>query len=33
MTARRAFGDKANDLLAELTSEFNARCAKLGLAV
>ena len=31
--AQRAFGDKANDLLAELTSEFNARCAKLGLAV
>lgn len=31
--ARRAFGDKADDLLAELTSEFNARCAKLGLAV
>ncbi|MBS1139186.1 MAG: phenol 2-monooxygenase subunit [Proteobacteria bacterium] len=31
--AKRAFGDKADDLLAELTSEFNARCAKLGLAV
>lgn len=31
--AQRAFGDKADDLMAELTTEFNARCAKLGLAV
>lgn len=31
--AQRAFGDKTDDLMAELTSEFNARCAKLGLAV
>ena len=31
--AQRAFADKADDLLAELTTEFNARCAKLGLAV
>jgi phenol hydroxylase P1 protein len=31
--AKRAFGDKANELLADLTSEFNARCTKLGLAV
>lgn len=31
--AQRAFGDKADELLAELTSEFNARCTKLGLAV
>ncbi len=31
--AQRAFGDKTDDLVAELTSEFNARCAKLGLAV
>lgn len=31
--AQRAFGDKADDLLAELNAEFNARCAKLGLAV
>lgn len=31
--AQRAFGDKADDVLADLASEFNARCAKLGLAV
>lgn len=31
--AQRAFGDKADDVLADLVSEFNARCAKLGLAV
>jgi phenol/toluene 2-monooxygenase (NADH) P1/A1 len=31
--ARRAFGDHADEVLAELTAEFNARCAKLGLAV
>jgi phenol/toluene 2-monooxygenase (NADH) P1/A1 len=31
--AQRAFSDKTDDLMAELTSEFNARCAKLGLAV
>ena len=31
--AQRAFGHKTDDLMAELSSEFNARCAKLGLAV
>lgn len=31
--AQRAFGDKADEMLAELAAEFNARCAKLGLAV
>ncbi|WP_295006251.1 aromatic/alkene monooxygenase hydroxylase subunit beta [uncultured Dechloromonas sp.] len=31
--AQRAFGDKADEVLADLASEFNARCAKLGLAV
>jgi phenol/toluene 2-monooxygenase (NADH) P1/A1 len=31
--AQRAFGDHAEEVLAELTAEFNARCAKLGLAV
>lgn len=31
--AQRAFGDKAGDVLAELTADFNARCSKLGLAV
>ncbi len=31
--AHRAFGDHADEVLAELTGEFNARCAKLGLAV
>ncbi|PKO31621.1 MAG: phenol hydroxylase [Betaproteobacteria bacterium HGW-Betaproteobacteria-7] len=31
--ARRAFGDHADEVLGEVTAEFNARCAKLGLAV
>ncbi len=31
--AQRAFGDKADEVIAEVTAEFNARCAKLGLAV
>ncbi|MBP8213820.1 MAG: aromatic/alkene monooxygenase hydroxylase subunit beta [Propionivibrio sp.] len=31
--ANRAFGDRAESVLAEITAEFNARCAKLGLAV
>lgn len=31
--AQRAFGDKADEVLADLASEFNARCAKLGMAV
>lgn len=31
--AARAFGDKAGDVLAEVTSQFNARCAKAGLSV
>ena len=31
--ANRAFGDRAESVLAEITAGFNARCAKLGLAV
>lgn len=31
--ARRAFGEQGDYVLAELTAEFNTRCAKLGLAV
>lgn len=31
--AKRSFGDKADDVLAEVAADFNARCAKLGLAV
>lgn len=31
--AARAFGDRAGDVLAEVTSQFNARCAKAGLSV
>ncbi len=31
--AQRSFGDKADEVIAEVTAEFNARCAKLGLAV
>lgn len=31
--ARLAFGENADETLAELTNEFNTRCAKLGLAV
>lgn len=31
--ARRAFGEQGDYVLAELTGEFNTRCAKLGLAV
>lgn len=31
--AARAFGDQADYVLGELTSEFNTRCTKLGLAV
>lgn len=31
--ARRAFGDGADQVLAEVTAEFNARCAKAGLSV
>ena len=31
--AQRAFGDKADDVLAEITTQFNTRCGKLGLAV
>lgn len=31
--ANRAFGDRAESVLAEITAQFNARCAKLGLAV
>lgn len=31
--AKRAFADKAGDVLADLTADFNARCSKLGLAV
>ena len=31
--AARAFGDQAEVALAELTADFNTRCAKLGLAV
>lgn len=29
----RAFGDRTESVLAEITAQFNARCAKLGLAV
>ncbi|MDD2885890.1 MAG: hypothetical protein PHT48_12710 [Dechloromonas sp.] len=31
--AQRAFGDKADEVIAEVTAEFNTRCTKLGLAV
>lgn len=31
--ARIAFGERADDVLFDLTTAFNARCAKLGLAV
>ncbi len=31
--AQRAFGAKAEDVFAEVTAQFNARCAKLGLAL
>ena len=31
--ANRAFGDRAESVLAEVTEQFNARCAKLGLVV
>lgn len=31
--AQRAFGDKAESVLAEVIAEFNARCAKQGLSV
>jgi phenol hydroxylase P1 protein len=31
--AKRAFGDKADSVLAEVHEQFNARCAKLGLAI
>ena len=31
--AQRAFGDKAESVLAEVTDQFNARCTKLGLTV
>jgi phenol hydroxylase P1 protein len=31
--AQRAFGEHAEEVLGEVTAEFNARCAKLGLAV
>ena len=31
--ANRAFGDRTESVLAEITAQFNARCAKLGLAV
>jgi len=31
--ALRAFGDRADTVLAEVTAQFNARCAKLGLSV
>ncbi|MFT3850917.1 MAG: aromatic/alkene monooxygenase hydroxylase subunit beta [Propionivibrio sp.] len=31
--ANRAFGDRAASVLAEITDQFNARCAKFGLAV
>jgi phenol hydroxylase P1 protein len=31
--AARAFGDKAESVLAEVAAQFNARCTKLGLAV
>ena len=31
--ANRAFGDRAESVLAEVTEQFNARCTKLGLVV
>ncbi|MFZ4535175.1 aromatic/alkene monooxygenase hydroxylase subunit beta [Propionivibrio sp.] len=31
--ANRAFGDKSESVLAEVTAQFSARCAKLGLSV
>ncbi len=31
--ANRTFGDRAESVLAEVTEQFNVRCAKLGLAV
>ena len=31
--ANRAFGDRAESVLAEVSEQFNARCAKLGLVV
>jgi phenol hydroxylase P1 protein len=31
--AQRAFGNKAESVLAEVADQFNARCAKLGLAI
>jgi phenol hydroxylase P1 protein len=31
--AQRAFADKADSVLTEIVSEFNARCTKLGLSV
>ena len=31
--ADRAFGDRAESVLAEVTEQFNARCTKLGLLV
>ena len=31
--AERAFGDRAQGVLDEVVSEFNARCSKAGLTV
>ncbi len=31
--ADRAFGDRAESVMAEVTEQFNARCTKLGLVV
>jgi len=31
--AKRAFGNKAESVLTEVTDQFNARCAKLGLSI
>jgi phenol/toluene 2-monooxygenase (NADH) P1/A1 len=31
--AQRAFGDRATTVLDEVSAQFNARCAKLGLSV
>jgi phenol hydroxylase P1 protein len=31
--SKRAFGNKAESVLTEVTDQFNARCAKLGLAI
>ena len=31
--SQRAFGDHAESVLAEVTAQFDARCAKLGLSV